>query len=291
MGEDQNTKALIDFITSRTGLASIGPTAVSILPKDYAVQSLEHLNATPLRPRGNPAFDDVDSFTSFFKRKAASAARATVGIDADGNPIRGPAEDSPESQPPFLVFFQEERSLFTAIFDPDGWRHDIATFTLKHSPEWQRWIKTNATPLDQLRFATFLEDNARDIVDPEAAHMLEIAYKLEAKKSVDFVSGMRLSDGSTEFTYNETTTSKGKMEIPTTFAVNIPVFAHTVGTLVTAKFRYRIQDGGKLNLWYDLDRPDIVAEDAKDAMVALVAERLGVPILRGNAGEPVEKWL
>ena len=105
--------------------------------------------------------------------------------------------------------------------------------------------------------------------------MLEIALTLEAKKKVNFVSGLRLTNGSNEFTYEEQvdgSAAKGKLKIPEKISLGIPVFLNGDPYKVEANFRYRIGDGGKLQMWYELVRPHVIIDDAvanlRDKIVA-----------------------
>ncbi len=139
--------------------------------------------------------------------------------------------------------------------------------------------------MTQFEFATFIEDNVKDVREPAGADMLEIARTLEATKKVDFVSGIRLSDGQREFTYNEQiegTSRKGQVKVPEHFILGSPVFV--AGTLyrVTARLRYRIE-AGKLRLWCDLLNPHEIERDAFGAIVEKVDDAVSTDVLMALA--------
>ena len=113
---------------------------------------------------------------------------------------------------------------------------------------------------------------------------LEEARTLEAKKKVNFASSLRLSDGSTQFTYEEDvqgSAQKGQLQVPEVFVLAIPVFENGDLWRVEAQLRYRIADGGKLTIWYELVRPHKVIETAVKELRATIATETGLPVLVG----------
>lgn len=111
---------------------------------------------------------------------------------------------------------------------------------------------------------------------PTAAEFLELAQNFQATKAVNFASGTRLGNGQNQLVYEETIQARagerGQLEIPETFTLGIPVFEGDAAYSLIARLRYRIQDG-KLVLWYDLDRPHKIIDDAvKQLRVAIEAE-------------------
>ena len=193
---------------------------------------------------------------------------------------------------------------FTAVFnhvaETAGWGDHQAKYNAPLSPEWMAWTKVNKTPKNQLEMAMFLESNMVDVAyiakaaasegkpaepgSPDGATLLEICRTLEAKKKVNFKSSVRLSDGSTEFSYDEDvsgTATKGKLAIPDQFSIGVPVFENGEKYRVDVRFRYRIADGGQLAMWLELVREHKVIEDAVKQLRAQIAEKTGVAVLNG----------
>ena len=115
--------------------------------------------------------------------------------------------------------------------------------------------------------------------------MLEISRSLEAKKKVNFASGLRLSNGQHQITYEETiegTAAKGRLMVPETFALGIAVFEGGDRYRVEARLRYRIADGGKMTMWFDLLRPHKVLEDALSFVLRSIEAELGMQVLNGG---------
>ena len=69
--------------------------------------------------------------------------------------------------------------------------------------------------------------------------------------------------------------------MPEVFALGVPVFENGDRYRVEARLRYRIADGGKLTLWYDLLRPHKILEDAMRFQWKAIEAALGVTVLNG----------
>jgi uncharacterized protein YfdQ (DUF2303 family) len=252
-------EVIAELVASRYG-RSLDDVPIVTHPPGYRTESLERLMAEPRRQRSRMVFDDIESFVTFAKQKGAL----------------------------HLTFFSEKTLAFTAIFDPDSWREDVAVCQLAYAPEWKKWNEASGKEMDQEAFAHFVEDNLPDILSPDGATMLEVANRLEAKKSVQFVSGVRQFDGSVEFSYTEETKAslgKGKLEVPERFTLMVPVFRLEKRCLLEARFRYRIRDG-KLTTWFELMRPHVTRDEAIDATLVKVEAEL-TSVYRGDPGPNV----
>lgn len=231
-----------------------------VLPQDtgYQIGSLEHLLTAPRRPRGNVTLGAFQSFLDYLRDRA-------------------------EHVPP--VFWTEVTAgvRFESILNYDGWRDSRAAYVSTYSPRWARWMGKNRVAMGQADFAQFIEDNALDVIEPDSATMIEVSRSIEARKKVNFASGIRLNNGQSELTYEETiegTAGKGKLAIPEQFTIAIPVFVDGDPWKVTARLRYRINEG-KLSLWYDLLRFTDVAEAAVTGMVKQLKETIPCDVYRG----------
>lgn len=230
--------------------------AVYRMPGDYRAEivDLEKLRA-PLRPgprrkAGNYQVSDVASFLAYFGKHAGPNPETWVG----------------ESQ---IV------SVLDAHGDDPRWEGHRLVLKLQHSPEWSRWVGVSGKWQRQEDFAELIEDAAVDVVNPDAATMLEIAGSLQANTKVEFKSAFRTSDGQTALRYEETTTAKagtkGELEIPQRIGLMLRVYLGQEPVPVSARFRYRIRDG-VLALSVVLDRvPDLV-EEARDSVVQQITE-------------------
>lgn len=234
-----------------------GPiAAVYRLPEGYKTEVLDleawrrPLRPGPRRKSGEYRVTDVASFLAYFAKHAGPNPETWVG----------------ESQ-------------IAAVLDAHGddprWEGHRLVLKLQHSPEWLRWVGVSGKWQRQEDFAELIEDAAVDVVDPDAATMLEIAGSLQAHTKVDFKSAFRTQDGQTALRYEETTTAKagtkGELEIPQRIGLMLRVYLGQEPVAVSARFRYRIRDGA-LALSVVLDRvPDLV-EAARDQVVQQITE-------------------
>jgi uncharacterized protein YfdQ (DUF2303 family) len=203
--------------------------------------------------------------------------------------------------PETRVFADPATNVVTAILDyhvageseanAARWGAHRVSLTLQHTEAWKRWTLQDGQKVDQLTFAEFIENNLRDIAEPDGSTILGVSRSLEATKEVGFKSGLRLSDGQTQLVYNErieatAQVNQQQMAIPEKFVLGIvPFEGGTEAYSVTARLRYRIANGGKLSIGYDLLRPDLIVEDARKQTLSAIGEQIGLTILRGTAPE------
>lgn len=181
------------------------------------------------------------------------------------------------------IFVNDKDSSFTAILDyhdspsEPAWKRHRVTYTCPKTKEWGNWTKSNNEKMDQETFALFIEDNLREIMEPNGADMLQIASSLKATNNLDFKSGLRLDNGQVQFTYVETIVGQagttGHMQIPEKIKLAIAPFLKGVTYEIEARFRYRIAQGG-LTMWYTLIRPHAFVDDAFASVVKKVKETI-----------------
>ncbi|MET3514313.1 uncharacterized protein YfdQ (DUF2303 family) [Pseudacidovorax sp. 1753] len=243
-------------------LASLkGQAPYAIVPEGYELQECTDFLLQPIRKAGTTKLNDAASFIAVVNDQKGEATRLYSTV----NP------------PTFLAVFNDTSA------EP-GWRDHRASYNAPLSPEWQIWLGSSGKACSQTDFAAFIEANMLDIIEPEGAVMLEVSRSLEAKKKVEFASSIRLSDGSVQFNYEEDiqgSAHKGQLKVPEVFVLAIPVFENGEPWRVEAKLRYRINDGGKLAIWYELVRPHKVIEAAVKDLRAKIAEGTGLDILVG----------
>ena len=233
-----------------------------VAPEGYSVEKIEHLYPQPARKRGNVELRDMQSFCRVVKDQANAATRLY------GN----------YTTPSFKAVFNDHG-------EGAGWRDHTATYSCPLSVEWKTWTGANKRAMTQEQFAQFIEDNAPDCVQPDSATMIEIARTLEAKKKVNFASGIRLSNGQSQLTYEEEisgTAGKGQIVVPEVFSIGIAALEGGPKYAVNARLRYRIADKGALTMWFDLERPHKVIEDAVREVWQAIEAETGLAILNGD---------
>ncbi len=236
----------------------VGGRPLTIVPDGLTVKNLEEHLKAPARLNKRVTLGTPDSFAAYVKLFA--------------DPARS------------LVFADKKAGTFTAVLDyhaaPDApsWCEHAAGLVLIPTLAWAEWTAANKQAMTQAEFATFVEDHIPDIVSPDGAALLELALNFEATKAGKFGSAMRQSDGSVDFSYSEEVVGQnakaGKVKAPTTFVLALAPFEGTPVRQVTARFRYRIAEGGKLALWFDLLR----VQEVRDLAFAEVAAKLATDL-------------
>lgn len=233
-----------------------------IVPEGYKVESLEPLGVVPWRKTAAVTMRDAASFCEYIDRQGGRPS--IYGRRDDGS---------------FVAILDDN------TYDGPDWRSHRVTFAVQSTKEWKVWNLTSGKKMTQTDFATFIEDNLPDIINPVGAEMLEMCRLLEAKKRVEFVSGVRLANGENELSYQESisgTVGNGKLPVPEAFTIAVQPFEGADRFSVEARLRYRIGDDKKLVMWFDLDRPHKVLEVAISDVWKLIEEILGVTILNGT---------
>lgn len=157
-----------------------------------------------------------------------------------------------------------------------------ATMTLPHSEEWKTWTKASGAMISQLEFARFLEENSADIEAPSGADLLEVCRDLHAIRKANFKKAVRTNTDHETFEYSEETTATSKgVEVPTKFALRIPVYFGGETTPLFAFLRWKLDDGN-LMLGIVLHRAEHVRQAVFKQIVLDVGARTERPVVFGS---------
>lgn len=204
------------------------------LPDGYGIHDLEGFGDIPRRARGNYTFREVASLGAYLTRYGD--ANAVAFADWRARTIMAVLDyHEPNGSPAF----GEHRARFVA----------------QRTSDWDAWRAANDKPQGQVAFGRFLEENARVIVEPDAANIVEVCMNLDAVKRVTFQSAVRLSDGYRQIKYVEENDTKGGIRVPEAFVINVAVFEGQEPQRIPIRLRYRI-DEGKLAMWVTIDNLD-----------------------------------
>jgi uncharacterized protein YfdQ (DUF2303 family) len=244
--------------------AAEGTASYAVVPKGYELKSLEEFLPRPLRVRQDIALQDTDSFIAYVNDfKTADVTR---------------------------IFFNSEAEEFTAVLDyhdnsdEASWCGHKADYKPRRSVEFTTWMGMNRKAMPQVDFARFLEENMPDIKEPPSADLLQVALTFEAKRSVDFSSGLRLASGQIQFQYDETirgTAQKGTIEVPEQFVLGVAIHVNGPAYRIPVRLRWRLQEA-KLQFWYEIVRPHKFIEDALREILLRVATDTGIVVLAGT---------
>lgn len=195
------------------------------------------------------------------------------------------------------VWADDEALRVTAVFndhtaDTAGWRDHTAVLEIRRDPDWQSWINRDNVLSGQTEFAEHLEDQARVIVEPDAATMLEVATSFHARRGAAFSRAARLDSGDVQLSWNEETTASagasGQLEVPRVFTLRLAPLVGVDPIEIVARLRYRIKDG-RLGIGYKLDRPDTAERNAFLDIRTGISNAINAAVVAGAAPRPLSR--
>lgn len=237
-----------------------------LVPEGYKPHTIPPLEKLLPRIRQTVSLYDAASFTAYVNRYKSEQSRL----------FATPGHLSPD-----------KKASVTAVLDyhaPEKADHGahVARYLPRYSEQWDRWTKTGSMP--QAVFAEFIEENRADIVEPEAALLLDIVSKFRATKKQDYDSVVHQPNGDITIGWSDKTEYAGKpgVTVPHELKLGIPVFFKGTMYSVPVLMRYRLTDG-KLTFVVKMDRPEYVEQAAFDEITKGVTEATGIEIYLGAA--------
>lgn len=243
-----------------------------VVPRGWVINDLEKLMPAPQRRTGIVQVMDVGSFIAVITDYKNEATRL-YGIKP--TVVRGQATQDPT---------------MTAVFDDNNgqaaaWGQFRAFYPMPLSFEWNEWSARNGKPQSQEDFALFMEDRYLDVIEPSAADMLEVSRSISAVRGVSFKKVVHLTSGSNQFSYEDTIQASagptGTITVPELFKIAVPVFQGGGRFAVKARLRYRLDNNGRLSLWFDLIEPHRVIEEAVNDVWNQVSASTMLPVVNG----------
>lgn len=234
----------------------------------FDVQSLERHLPAPLLPRGTAIVHDPMDFCAYVTRLADE--RTTLWADLEAGRVVAVLDDHLDSE-------------------DAGWRQHTVQLALPRDPDWAAWIDRDNKLSEQTVFAEHIEQMTHTIVEPTAADMLEMITSFHARRHVTFRQEVNITSGDVQLTYDEetkTSAKPGHIEVPRTFRVRISPWLTVDPVEVTARLRYRIQNGS-LTIGYSLLRPDRAQQEAFDGVLLTLKEHIERPLHLGLPPKPV----
>jgi uncharacterized protein YfdQ (DUF2303 family) len=157
-----------------------------------------------------------------------------------------------------------------------------ATLKIPKSLEWKTWSVASGILKSHTAFATFLEENAEDVVSPRGADLLELCRDLQVLQNVSFGSTVRMGD-LTQVNYQKDNdaTTKGGVSLPQAIQLSIPVYFGEPPVSVTAFMRRQVEDG-KLKLGIQLSRAEQVRQNEFHRIVDAITAEVSLTTLYGT---------
>lgn len=268
---NNNVDAIVNAARKPEVIDLPGHRKVLLLPEKFRAEhvDLSKHEANPDRKTGVVSLTEAESFIAYIKEQG-SLASCRIYVD---------------------VNYQQSTVHFTAVLndhdDKPQWKDFRAVYMPIFSPEWSTWTAKNTKVMSQADFATFLEDNIKDIAGvperPTGTQMLEMALNFESKQEATIKSALRLNSGTVAFDYTdkEDEATVKRMEVFQRFTLGVAPFFNGQAYSLDARLKYRI-NAGKLTFWYELIRPDLVLQDATNDLITTIKEKSGFPILFGT---------
>ena len=241
-----------------------------VIPMGMKTESLAHL-APPKRIKQSPKFLDCSSFTDYVNKFKSGET---------------------------LIFARvtETSAEFVAVLDyhaakpkpSPAYCHHTASFATLETPEWKTWLQANRVAMDQVAFATWLEDNQQLFVEPAGADLLELVKSLHGHKNARFNTALRLDNGSYSVGYEEevvvrgvATAKSGEVELPAIIKTGIAPFQGASNYEVTARLKTRVQDR-KLMLWFETIALHVIVRDSILLLTKQISDKTGIVPLLGT---------
>ena len=224
----------------------------------------------PVRISQNVTLHDRLSFVAYVNRFKTEATRifAEPGFLSAGQLLAGQAK-------------------VVAVIDyHDPQRADhgchTATYAPRYSDQWNRWHAAQSIAMKQAEFAEFIEEVRADIVEPDAAKLLDIVRTFKASKKVEFDSVVYQPNGDVMLAYDERTQQQGKSgALPEVMMLGIPVYFRGTGYKVPVMVRYKV-GGGAVSFQLKLDRSNIIEDAAFTELTFAITEATSIDCYLGR---------
>lgn len=230
--------------------------------------------ALPTRLVTRRVFHDGDSFARYVARYKQAGSQLIADIEACK--VVAVLDYPDEDQAHFQELNKGE------LPEPIPSREHVAEWPVGYSEAFKAWSGINCKLLEQAVFLRFLEENVGEVVQPEAARILELVKDFAAVKTDKFESSKRLQNGDASLVYISETNVKQGLEVPQRLKLSMPIYHGEETITFDAWFRYRIANGALL-LGIEFHRIEPVKQAAFRAAVARTFDTAGLDAFYGAA--------
>lgn len=240
----------------------------------------------PRRIKQSPNFIDAGSFVEYVNR-----------FKTDDSLIFANVTETSATMTAVLDYHKPENAR------PDYCQHR-ATFTTLPTPEWAAWLKANRQPMDQVTFATWLEDNLNLFVQPKdstgkpdktvpsGAELLELVQTLHGHQNARFNTQVRLQTGAYSVNYEEDvdvkgSVSGGSIELPKLIMGGFAIFQGGDAFQIPARLKVRVTER-KMMLHFEtigvpqLIRDNLIGDEEHPGIVRKIATKTEIMPLLGS---------
>lgn len=295
IGDKTNVGAMVDAAQKFSEAQPIALHAEPEIPEVLVVPSgrtvvslkryLDEYRIKPDRKKGTADLLRIDSFIAHVKRFMDEHSAVFVDVVNQREPRLVAVLDYNE-QGAGSPRFGEHRAVYR--------------FPL--SEEWKAWSGLAGNPLDQGRFADFLEERIVDILEPSTVgeaitnfartlgialappqRILTLSKGLTLRVGSKVTRHINLSTGEAKIGFEEQHGSEDNspLAIPGGFAIGIPVFRAGPAYQIAVRLRYRVKDGAVTWL-VSFQQLDTVWDHAIDEAAFAVGEATKLPVFYGR---------
>lgn len=237
--------------------------------QDVTLIDLDRYSATPDRHRGTAKLRDPKSFLAYVAQITSDTDwEHQVGYYGDPDTLK------------VVAVFNDHGGL-------PGWRDFRAELTFERTPEWLAWTKADKQFGSASAFAEHVEDWRHTILEPDAAAIVDMVRSFKATRTVSFRDEIvdRSGDRAIEWVQEtQAGTTKGSLEIPDSFTLQLAPFIGAEQTELVARFRYRLDDG-QATFGVSLEQPDKLIRDAFENEVLELIGAVGGHVMLGTPAD------
>lgn len=238
----------------------------AMVPGGFSLSALPDVNRLPPRPQSRVIVDDRASLVAYANR--FSTGNSAIVADFDKGTVSARLDWHPHNK--------------DAAHGDSGADDHSVTLILRHSEEFDRWNKIAGKLQPQEDFARFLEENAADVGNPEAATMIELSRDFEATVGQVYKSAVRLDNGDRRLVFESDTKAQNGVIIPQRFTLAIPIYNGEEPDELTCLFRWRAAGDGRVMLGFDWHRVEYARRAHFSQIAYAAAEETGLPVFMGR---------
>ncbi|WP_169306212.1 DUF2303 family protein [Paracoccus hibiscisoli] len=258
----------------------------------------------PLQRTGQAVLEDLDSLIAWTNR-----------FKSDDTVLFGQIHPTPKLTAVIDYHAEGPSKIDPVEGDPKAsYGRHTGLYTFPVSEEWKRWNAISGQPLTKDQFGEFIEENAKDFLDPTPAllngktdgaeawelRMIEIGAKVQgrfgqyaalAQLSRNFqvydaghlqVSTNRdTGETHVQFLDEHRGPDGAPLRLPNLFMIAIPVFEEGALYRLAVRFRYR-KAGSEVKFFATLYNPDVAQRDAAREALNMAQEQTAVPLMIGK---------
>jgi uncharacterized protein YfdQ (DUF2303 family) len=248
---------------------------------------LAEVRARPRRHKGFAELRTIRSFVDFCKTYGNEDAVVFV-------------DDTP-TRPSMCVVVNYHETNVEQV-GRAGHRDYGAKYCFPLSDEWKAWEDADGEPMDQRRFAEFLEDRIVDVIEPKdpGADYVALAKRLgleaaSPSKLLTLARGLTIHVASKVAEHRNLSTGEGQvafeeahkdgqgaaLRVPGLFVISIPVFRRGAFVSLAVRLRYRVRSG-QITWTVKLHQADVAYQQAiEEAVFAVNTALEGTQVLWG----------